>query len=235
MYSIEHLPPLIPLGKQGEHNVSRMEIDVSAWAAEYPGLACTLTFQPPGGTALFPASGVTRTGNTVTWRVPRAATAEAGMGTLVVRGCMEGLEVRSALARTLVSAGQCAAGEAPDAVADWITEAATLRARLETQAQETAAAETARCVYEVWNAQKNYAAGNKVALAGRSFVWTKAEPSAAGLAPPAEGWLLTADRGNLYMAVFSIDALGRLVVAYSEEYEGPAFQINDNGELEVVS
>jgi hypothetical protein len=234
MYTVDQLPPVVPLGRQGEHGVRTLTFNLSAWAALYPGLLCSLTLQSPEGDAPFPATGVAQEGATLRWLVGREATADPGMGNLVVRGYAGDAEVRSAQARTLVEPGQTAAGEAPDAVADWIGEAARLKAQVEAQSLAVAGAEAARGVFEAWDAQKQYVLGNKAAYEGRSYVWTQDEPSAAGLAPPAPGWLLIADRGALYLAGFYIDGLGQLTVEYSEGYTGPMFSLNDDGELEVV-
>ncbi|MCE5343871.1 MAG: hypothetical protein LLF96_09885 [Eubacteriales bacterium] len=235
MYPVENLPPMLPIGRQGEHGIAQIQFDVSAWASAYPGIVCALTLQVPDGGAPFPVTGVARSDNVLTWCVQREATAAAGLGSLIVRGYQDVLEVRSARTRTLVEAGQGPAGEAPAAVADWVGEAAALKARVEAQSLAVAQAEDARNVYEPWNAAARYLHGNKVALNGRSYVWTLAAPSPAGLPPPSDGWLMISDRGDLYLAVFHIDALGQLNVEYSEEYEGPVFHVNENGELEVVS
>ncbi len=234
MYSVDHLPPVIPLGRQGEHGVRTVTFDLSAWAALYPGVLCAITLQSPEGGAPFPATGVARDGATLSWLVGREATANPGMGNVVVRGYAGDAEVRSAQTRALVEPGQAAAGEAPDAVADWVGEAARLKAQVEAQSLAVAEAEAARGVFEAWNAEKRYVLGNKAAYEGRSYVWTLDEPSAAGLAPPAQGWLMMADRGDMYLAGFHIDELGQLTVEYSEGYTGPTFDLNDDGELEVV-
>jgi hypothetical protein len=235
MHSVDNLPKLLPLGRQGEHGVTQIRLDVSAWASAYPGLLCVVTLQVTDCDAPFPVTGVTRAGNTLTWLVQREATAVAGMGSVVVRGYLDQLEVRSARTRTLVEAGQGANGEPPDAIADWISETAALKTQIEAQAQAIMQAEAARGVYEPWNTGRNYHCGNKVTLDGRSYLWTSTEPSAAGCAPPAQGWLLIADRGEAYLASFHIDALGQLNVTYSEGYKGPVFSINENGELEVAT
>jgi hypothetical protein len=234
MYSVASLPMLLPIGRQGENGVTQIQLDVSAWERAYPGILCAVTLQAPGDDAPFPVIGVTREGNVLTWLVQREATAAAGMGNMVVRGYLDQLEVRSARTRTLVEAGQGASGETPDAITSWIRETTALKAQIEAQAQAVAQAEAARSVYEPWNTGRNYHCGNKVTLDGRSYAWTLAAPSSAGLVPPAEGWLLIADRGEAYLASFHIDALGQLNVTYSEGYKGSVFSINENGELEAA-
>lgn len=130
MYDINSLPSIIPIGKQGEGDVTPIEFDVSDWVADYPGLPISISVtDPQDSTNAIPflAAGVTLSGNTLTWLVGRDATQHAGLGTVVVRCANGGTDKRSARTQILIDVGHGAASDAPELMADWLAEADALR------------------------------------------------------------------------------------------------------------
>lgn len=130
MYDINSLPSIIPIGKQGEGDVTPIEFDVSDWVADYPGLPISISVtDPQDSTNAIPflAAGVTLSGNTLTWLVGRDATQHAGLGTVVVRCANGGTDKRSARTQILIDVGHGAASDAPQLMADWLAEADALR------------------------------------------------------------------------------------------------------------
>ena len=52
MYDINALPSIIPIGKQGEGDVTPIEFDVSDWVADYPGLPISISITDPQGNVI---------------------------------------------------------------------------------------------------------------------------------------------------------------------------------------
>lgn len=132
MYSINSIPTNFRIGRQLEHGVETVTFDISAWLATWPTLVCGISMILPGGGDPVPMTGVTQEGNTLTWVVGEGATAESGTATIVVFGVV-GDDVRKCSDYTpvVVEDGHPASGEAPDAVADWLSEATALKAEVE--------------------------------------------------------------------------------------------------------
>jgi hypothetical protein len=241
MLTVNDLPRVVALGRQGENGVTRVEIDVSAWASEYPGIACVITMVAPGGGTPYPVTGVTRDGNTLCWLVGRDATETSGLGGVLLRGYAGDVEVRSAGMRVLVEAGQGATGETPDGASDWLAEAAESEEgrKIAEQGrnvaeQGRAEAEAARAAYGPYDPEKAYVYGEKAVYNGSSYIWKGATASVPGTAPPAGDWLLICEKGDVYVAQFYVDELGQLIAEYAEGYDGATFGINDDGALEVT-
>ena len=148
---INALPSSIPIGKQGENHATTVEIDVAAWVDEYPGLTVAISMTTPqDSTAASPflVSGVTLSGDTLTWVVGNDATQYSGLGTIVVRGLLDGTEVRSTRTMVQIDIGHAAAGDAPEDIADYLTEAAEAEAERRTAETARGTAETGRAESE---------------------------------------------------------------------------------------
>lgn len=147
MYFVNVLPRIINIGYQGEGEVTSIQFDVSDWVAAYPSLPISISFTDPQDStnaSPFLASGVTLADGILTWLVGKDVTQHAGFGTIVVR-CADGdVDKRSAMTQILIEQGHGATGDAPELMADWLGEAATLRQEIADGAQAAAgSAETA--------------------------------------------------------------------------------------------
>ena len=169
-YGIEAKIPQLIIGRQGEAGVTTLEFDISVWREAYPGIVCTLTMLKASGFVPFPLGGVSQEGDTLTWVVGKDATGIKGAGTIVVRGLVGDIEKRSTVVKVVILAGHSAAGEAPAAVRDWISEAALLKEEIEqAEAGHDAAygeAEDARnAAYALAEAARYEESGNRFSLA----------------------------------------------------------------------
>ena len=129
MYLIDSIPQL-NIGRLGENDATSIEIDASAWIADYPGMTFEITLLAPGGSAPFLVTGVSETGGIVTWLVKSDALQVAGAGSVVIRGSLAGVEKRSAKADVIIEAGHQTAGDPPAEYADWIAQALDAKAAL---------------------------------------------------------------------------------------------------------
>jgi hypothetical protein len=123
-YTIDAFTGRISIGNQNEKNSTVITIDVSAWLTLYPGATFSITYTREGESDVYPADGVSLSGNTLTWTVGKAVTAISGQGTAVVHCTLGDIEKCSAMAYIITAPGHDAAGDAPEPIQDYITEMA---------------------------------------------------------------------------------------------------------------
>lgn len=113
---------VLPIGRVDENNAVRVEIDLSAIAADAPSATASLTLEAPSGT-VYPAT-VTMAGGVLRWDVAAADVTVSGTGKaqLTVYG-PAGEVLKSAVAMTRIGQSLRGEGEAPDPVKNWADDA----------------------------------------------------------------------------------------------------------------
>lgn len=110
----------IDLGRQGENLARTIEIDISAWRAEYGEGTVQLLHQRPGDSTPYPAA-VEQAGDVVRWEITAADTARVGYGAAQLLFYAGDVLAKQCIYRTYVSPslGQ-SAGEPPEAQQPWV-------------------------------------------------------------------------------------------------------------------
>lgn len=118
--AMNHSEP-IDLGRQGENLARTIDIDISAWRAEFGEGTVQLLHQRQGDSTPYPVA-VEQTGDVVRWAITSADTARVGYGAaqLLFFGAGDVL-AKQCIYRTYVSSslGQ-SAGEPPEAQQPWV-------------------------------------------------------------------------------------------------------------------
>ena len=251
MYNINNMPGYILLGNQRDFGHA-VQIDLSGWAALNAD-DWRITYTRPGESATYPVPGgdVSVANNVLTWTISEAVTAIGGTGSVIIEAYRGGEMLKhSDRIMTIIGAGHEPAGEAPDPIADWVSDATAKLAEVDPAlglaADATLAANTAA-------GRADTIAGTLEGIAPKwAAVDITASALAEGAAPTASvtqdvgGTHLTVgipkgdkgdkgDTGNVMYATFDIDFdTGELVMTIPDGYTGPTFAINDEtGELEV--
>ena len=86
IYSIRHLPPVIPIGVQTESGVEAVGFDVKPWLDEFDGLELSVWPTRPGESAAYPAEDVELVGTVLYWRPNATDTAIQGGGKVEILG-----------------------------------------------------------------------------------------------------------------------------------------------------
>ena len=110
----------IDLGRQGENLARTIEIDISAWRAEYGEGTVQLLHQRQGDSTPYPAA-VEQVGDVVRWAITSADTARVGYGAAQLLFYAGDVLAKQCIYRTYVSPslGQ-SAGEPPEAQQPWV-------------------------------------------------------------------------------------------------------------------
>lgn len=118
-------PPLhaVEISRQGENEFREIEIDVSAWLAEYPDGKISVIYCRPDG-ELYPVI-VNATESSIAWRPTATDTAVAGVGAIEVRVQIGDVLGKSCTIAAKVLGALGAPGDAPAAPApDWAQQVA---------------------------------------------------------------------------------------------------------------
>lgn len=117
--AMNHSEP-IDLGRQGENLARTIDIDISAWRAEYGEGTVQLLHQRPGDSTPYPAA-VEQAGDVVRWAITAADTARVGYGAAQLLFYAGDVLAKQCIYRTYVSPslGQ-SAGEPPEAQQPWV-------------------------------------------------------------------------------------------------------------------
>jgi hypothetical protein len=124
MYDIEKPISYIPLGNQRDFGHT-IQFDLSAWAYLNAD-DWRITYTRPGESATYPApdGDVSVVDNVLAWTISEAVTALDGTGSVIIEAYRGGEMLKhSDRIMTIIGEGHEPAGEAPDPVADWITDA----------------------------------------------------------------------------------------------------------------
>lgn len=124
MNGINALPSYIMLGNQRDFGHT-IQFDLTAWD-DLNADDWVITYMRPGESATYPVpdGDVSVADNVLTWAISEAVTAITGTGSVVIEAYRGGEMLKhSDRIMTIIGAGHEPAGEAPDPVADWITDA----------------------------------------------------------------------------------------------------------------
>lgn len=166
-------PPLhaVEISRQGENEFREIDIDASAWLAEYPDGKISVIYYRPDG-ELYPVI-VNATESPIVWRPTAADTAVAGVGAIEVRIQIGDVLGKSCTIEANVLGALGAPGEAPAAPApDWAQQVAEDAATAAAAAEKAEAASThmpqisANKTWLVWDADAGEYVDTGVSAAG---------------------------------------------------------------------
>ena len=121
-YPINALPRAIPLclGVQSEYGARPISIDVSEWVGRWPDIIVSVQPVRPGEDVSYPAAGVTRSGNIVTWTPNAYDTEIPGTGSVEIIGLADGVKIIRTGAATTIAPTQSSVSKTPeDPMAAW--------------------------------------------------------------------------------------------------------------------
>lgn len=121
-YPINALPRAIPLclGVQSEYGARPISIDVSAWVGRWPDIIVSVQPVRPGEDVSYPAAGVTRSGNIVTWTPNSYDTEIPGTGSVEIIGLADGVKIIRTGAATTIAPTKSSVSKTPeDPIAAW--------------------------------------------------------------------------------------------------------------------
>lgn len=106
-YAVDELN-MVELGRQGEGNARRIEIDVSAWLATLPGACFEIVAVRPGENTVYLPEGVTLEGSMLCWTPTKNDTAREGYGcgevhAVLGESCYKSPKFRTHIEETLES------------------------------------------------------------------------------------------------------------------------------------
>ena len=133
---------VIPLGRLGENEYTRIEFDVSEWVNEYPDATISLFYQRPSDDTSYPISAlnIEAVGNVVYWTITSTELTEAGSGKCELVAVVGNIVAKSAIYRTYVGQAIDQNGEAPDPWDSWQEEFVELEASTRGYAESAAEA-----------------------------------------------------------------------------------------------
>lgn len=125
MFTISCPPKVIWLGRKGENEFRRIEVEVSEWLRDYPNGTISVVYHRPDGAIYLPS--VTTNGNVTSWLVTATDTAIAGKGEVEYRITDGDIIGKSVKIPTMVSAAINATTDAPaPPPEDWTAVAAEI-------------------------------------------------------------------------------------------------------------
>lgn len=115
---------VIPLGNQGENDAVELRFDITAWLAEWPGGAVTISYKRPDDPGVYPVppTKIQISGNTLVWKISQVVTAYSGHGQAVITYTQGDVVRKSPRVNTYVKPGLPAAGAAPAPIPDYVDE-----------------------------------------------------------------------------------------------------------------
>lgn len=102
IFPINHLPPVIDIGKQTEKGVTRIGFDVHEWLDDWPGMKFSVQPVRPGEKESYLAA-TDMVGSVIFWLIGATDTERAGSGTVEVLGVTEDERKLSAICRTAIN------------------------------------------------------------------------------------------------------------------------------------
>lgn len=124
MYDIQNPNSYIPIGNRRDFGHT-VQFDLTAWA-DLNADDWRITYTRPGEAATYPVpdGDVSVADNILTWTISETVTWLDGTGSVIIEAYRGGEMLKhSARIMTIIGAGHEPAGEAPEPVADWITDA----------------------------------------------------------------------------------------------------------------
>ncbi len=169
----------IPLGRACECYATRIEFDVSAWLARFPGGTIVLYVKDPNG-ELYLAK-ITVADGVASWTLQASDTKTPGYGNLELALIgANGAKKLSAVATTHLGLSLIDSEEAPDYATPWLEQAAEMQAVTETASRAAAEhAATATTAAAQAAASANSATASETAAAGSAAAAAQSAKEAA--------------------------------------------------------
>ncbi|MBR4635769.1 MAG: hypothetical protein IKO51_05325 [Clostridia bacterium] len=159
MKTVTATPSLVlPLGRMGENEYTKIKFDVSGWLDELPAATIGLYNQRPQDADAYPVDGITVEDGIVTWTITSAELAQVGKGRCELVAIQNNVVAKSAIYNTIVFDALDGSCEAPDPWDSWQETFVALKAEAVQAAQdaETAVTHYPRIVdgyWQVWDVQ----------------------------------------------------------------------------------
>ena len=225
MHEINNLPGYISLGNLLDFGHA-LVVDVSAWADRLPDrdeLSCIRS----GETMAYPVVGrvFDSAAQTLMWTVSAVDTGISGSGSLVIEAYRADEQlVHTPMVQTIVGAGHGDVGDAPEPLANWISDATAKLNEMDGRDLNGVEFVGDDMVFSKVNADTVTLAGAKTTLKGDQGI--QGIQGVQGLKGNK------GDVGNVLYATFSQDS-GDIIMTTPDGYTGPTFAINNNN-LEVT-
>jgi len=226
----------IPLGRACECRATRIEFDVSAWRARFPGGSIVLYIKTPNEVLYL--ADVTEADGVASWVLMESDTSTPGFGSLELALIgANGEKKLSAVAGTRLDGSLIEPGETPDYAAPWLERAAEHQAHTETAAHNAAihaaqavkAAENAAASASGSEASAEAAASSAETAAARAKAAAQSEENAAESENEAAHF---ADRAEMAAAAsgwldMEVNTEGHLIYTRSENVDTIDFNMQD--------
>ena len=153
MKQITATPSLVlPLGRMGENEYTKIQFDVSGWLNELPAATIGLYNQRPQDADAYPVDGITVEDGIATWTITSAELAQVGKGRCELVAIEDNVVAKSAIYNTIIFDALDGSGDAPSPWDSWQETFVQLKAEAVAAAQdaETAAEHYPRIVNGIW-------------------------------------------------------------------------------------
>lgn len=149
---------VLPLGRLGENEATKVIFDISAFVGEYPNAAIGLYNQRSGDRRAYPVANITVSGNTAEWLITNTELTKTGNGQCELVAIQDSTVVKSQIFCTVVFDALDGSGSAPDPWDSWQDQFIELKNEAVEAASDAneAASHYPRIVnkiWEVWDAQ----------------------------------------------------------------------------------
>lgn len=143
---------VLPLGRLGENEASKIIFDVSAFLSEYPNAAIGLYNQRAGDGSAYPVANISVSGNTAEWLITNTELTKVGNGKCELVAIQDNVVVKSQIYCTVVFEALDGSGNAPEPWDSWQNEFIELKDEAQQAAQnaETAVTHYPRIVNKIW-------------------------------------------------------------------------------------
>ena len=148
---------VLPLGRLGENEASKVIFDVSAFLSEYPNAAIGLYNQRAGDRRAYPVANISVSGNTAEWLITNTELTKVGNGKCELVAIENNTIVKSEIYCTVVFDALDGSGSAPEPWDSWQDEFIELKNDAVEAASDANEAEShypriVNKIWEVWDA-----------------------------------------------------------------------------------
>ena len=159
MKTVTATPSLVlPLGRMGENEYTKIKFDVSGWLAELPAATIGLYNQRPQDADAYPVDGITVENGIVTWTITSAELAQVGKGRCELVAIENNVVAKSAIFNTVIFDALDGSGDTPDPWDSWQQTFVQLKAEAVQAAQDAEEAvehypRIVNGIWQVWDVQ----------------------------------------------------------------------------------
>ena len=172
MKTVTATPSLVlPLGRMGENEYTRIQFDVSGWLNELPAATIGLYNQRPQDADAYPVDGITVEDGIVTWTITSAELAQVGKGRCELVAVENNVVAKSAIYNTIIFDALDGSGDAPSPWDSWQETFVSLKAEAVQAAQDAEEAvehypRIVEGIWQVWDVQTGAWVSTGVAAQG---------------------------------------------------------------------